>query len=320
MVIEPPDRPDLAARLSQAIKSYKAGWKPVDSELYDLCGRRSSQSDLADVYTKVAMIGRVYEAGVARSWRGDGDPETEVTRVLIEQADLIQAGLQHLQMRRFDQQTAGAIVELHGHIARAISHRSGGIFLASFVSKYLHFHCPIVPIYDSNAQDAIGKLVDRKLVDPIRDAMAELPEWARAYRNFVAAFVVLYEWAYAETSLKPTVKELDHLLCSPDEPSRRAQLGQRCLHRGRSAGVRGGSPRYGVVGRPEPVLGAGLTVWPDLDSAVPGHRPPLFTRALLKFRLVRHGFRVGPQVRRGISLGPAKSSLLPQECATRYCE
>lgn len=215
MAIEPPDGPDLAARLSQAIKRYEASWKPVDRELYDLCRGRPSQNDFADVYTKVAMIGRVYEAGVARAWRGDGDPETEVTRVLMEQADLIQTGLRLLQECRFDQQTAGVIVELHGHVARAISHRSGGVFLTSFVSKYLHFHCPIVPIYDSNAQDAIGELVDWKLVDPIREAMAKLPEWARAYRNFAAAFVVLYELANAETSLKPTVKELDHLLWQP---------------------------------------------------------------------------------------------------------
>jgi hypothetical protein len=214
-VIEPPDGPDLAARLSQAIKNYEASWKPVDSELYDLCHRRPSQNDFADVYTKVAMIGRVYEAGVARAWRGDGDPETEVTRVLMEQADLIQTRLRRLQDCRFDQQTASLIVELHGHIARAISHRSGDVFLTSFVSKYLHFHCPIVPIYDSNAQDAIGELVDWKLVDPIREGMAKLPEWARAYRNFVAAFVVLHKRANAETSLKPTVKELDHLLWQP---------------------------------------------------------------------------------------------------------
>jgi hypothetical protein len=215
MASEPPDAPDLAARLTRAIESYEASWKPVDSELYDLCGRRSSQNDFADVYTKVAMIGRVYAAGVARSWRGDGDPETEVTRVLMEQADLIQVGLGRLQECQFDRQAADAIVELHGHIARAISHRSGGVFLTSFVSKYLHFHCPIVPIYDSNAQDAIGELVDWKLVDPIRAAMAKLPEWARAYRNFVAAFVVLHGRANAETSLKPTVKELDHLLWQP---------------------------------------------------------------------------------------------------------
>jgi hypothetical protein len=206
---------DLTVYLTQAIASYEAGWKPVDNELYDLCGRRSSQADFADVYTKVAIIGRVYEAGVARAWRGEGDPETEVTRVLIEHADLVQNGLQRLKNRSFDRQTAAEIVELHGHVARAISHRSGDVFLPSFVSKYLHFHCPIVPIYDSRAQEAIGDLVDWELIGPIRKMLAELPEWARAYRNFVAAFVILYERARTQTSLKPTVKELDYMLWQP---------------------------------------------------------------------------------------------------------
>lgn len=203
---------DLTARLTQAIKNYEASWKPVDKELYDLCRRRPGHDDFADVYTKVAVIGRVYEAGVARAWRGEGDPESEVTRVLIEHADLIQNGLAGLGNRSFDRHAAGWIVELHGHLARVISLGTEGVLLASFVSKYLHFHSPVVPIYDSNAQAAVGQFVDRALVGPIRDALATLPERARAYRNFVAAFVVLYERAYAETPLKPTVKELDHLL------------------------------------------------------------------------------------------------------------
>jgi hypothetical protein len=206
---------DLTVRLAQAIKNYEAGWKSIDNELYDLCRRRSSHDDFADVYTKVAVIGRVYEAGVARSWRGAGDPEIEVSQALIEQAELIRNGLRRLKNRSFDQQTAADIVELHGHIARAISHRTAGVFLTSFVSKYLHFHSPVVPIYDSNAQAAIGQFVDWDLVGPTRHAMATLPEWARAYRNFVAAFVILYQRAYAETSLTPTVKELDHLLWQP---------------------------------------------------------------------------------------------------------
>jgi hypothetical protein len=75
--------PDLAACLREAITSYEASWEPVDSELYHLCRRRASHRDFADVYTKTAIGGRVYQAGVSRAWRGDGDPETEVTRVLI---------------------------------------------------------------------------------------------------------------------------------------------------------------------------------------------------------------------------------------------
>jgi transposase len=103
------------------------------------------------------------EAGVARAWRGEGDPESVITEVLLEDAQLIQSSLERLAGRPFDRQTAAEIVELHGHIARAISHKTHGVFLASFVSKYLHFHCPIVPIFDSNAQTAIGHYVDQKV-------------------------------------------------------------------------------------------------------------------------------------------------------------
>jgi hypothetical protein len=45
----------------------------------------------------------------------------------------------------------------------------------------------------------------------VREALTALPEGVPDYRSFVAAFVVLHERA-AETILKPTVKELDHLL------------------------------------------------------------------------------------------------------------
>ncbi|MGO9781660.1 MAG: hypothetical protein ACLPKE_00300 [Streptosporangiaceae bacterium] len=108
------------------------------------------------------------------------------------------------------------ITELHGRIAKAISYQSGDIFLASFVSKYLHFFCPIVPIYDSNAEASIGQYVDRKSVNPIRETITKLPEWARAYLNFIAAFVNgLHERASVETSLRPTVKQLGHMLWRP---------------------------------------------------------------------------------------------------------
>jgi len=72
----------LTARLAHAIKGYEASWKSVDNELYDLCRRRPGYDDFADVYTKVAVIGRVYEAGVARAWRGEGDPESEGSHTL----------------------------------------------------------------------------------------------------------------------------------------------------------------------------------------------------------------------------------------------
>ncbi len=77
---------DLANQLQCALEHYRATWQPADAELYGLCQRRPSHCNFADVYTKVALIGRVYEAGVARSFQAPGDNEATVTYGLIEQA------------------------------------------------------------------------------------------------------------------------------------------------------------------------------------------------------------------------------------------
>jgi hypothetical protein len=72
-----------------------------------------------------------------------------------------------------------------------------------------------VPVYDSNAAGSIGSFVKRpvyqRAVADIRASLADQPV-SRAYRNFVAAFVVLYEQAWTETLLEPSVKDVDYML------------------------------------------------------------------------------------------------------------
>lgn len=204
----------MSVLLAGAVDSYNRGWRTVDDELYELCRRRNGPTSFEDVYAKVAVIGRVYSAGVARSWAAGGDAETAIARILAdaELAASIRDGLQRLEGQSFDRQTAAEIVHLHGHVARVIHQHSGNVFLTSFVSKYLHFHCPVAPIYDSNAQTAIRKFVDRKAVDAIRRELRAVPESVWSYRNFVAAFVALCERVHRESESRPTVKEIDCML------------------------------------------------------------------------------------------------------------
>jgi hypothetical protein len=215
MTDEPHNEPDLASRLAQAITAYEAGWKPVDDELYDLFRRRSSHRDYRDVYTKVVMIERVYRAGVVRAFKAKANAETTVARELLPQADLLEEQLATLAGQTLNGKTALQIVELHGRITASLA-PSADVWLTSFVSKYLHFHCPIVPVYDSKAAGSVGGFfkspTDRRSVAPLRRSMRNLHPSARAYRSFVPPFVVLYERAQAETSPKPSVKEVDYLL------------------------------------------------------------------------------------------------------------
>ena len=229
MAAEPLNESDLTA-LSDAINEYENSWKPVDRELYDLCRRRKSHHDSADVYTKVAVVGRVYAAGIPRAWgrKHDYPPESEiaqirkklpergVTDLLYGNADRIQNGLDGLKGHQFGPQVAREIVALHGSVTTAIHARSG-LYLTSFVSKYLHFHSDIVPIYDDRARFTIYNRVDRSTATQVtRRSLTGLRSWIVEYRSFVARFMVLYERyerACAEAGKPaPTVKELDHLL------------------------------------------------------------------------------------------------------------
>ena len=212
MVVDPLSKPDLAAALPRAIEDYRASWQPVDSELYDLCRRRPSQRAFADVYTKVAMIGRVYAAGVSRTVRVDGDPETAVARGLMEQADLLDKTLHALAGAQLDRALAAQVIELHARVVRGLRQHTGGTWQQSFVSKYLHFHCDLVPVYDSRAEASIGRFVSWPAVYGVRDSIGRPVDWLTKYYNFVTAFITLYESAATVASVHATVKEIDYLL------------------------------------------------------------------------------------------------------------
>jgi hypothetical protein len=182
---------DLAKQLSKATTDYEANWKHADRELYELSRRRPRHKDFSDVYPKVVIVGRVYAAGLSRSWRGKGDPEIGIANALVGQAPFIDEGLDRLARYEghFSRGAGREIVELHRDVTTAISHRSGK-FLTSFVSKYLHFHCPVVPIFDSRADAAMSKLIDRR-GRLVRNALTELPNGIPAYRTYLAAFIPL---------------------------------------------------------------------------------------------------------------------------------
>ena len=206
---------EFSTRLANAAETYRRTWQKVDDELYELCRQRPSHDSFADVYAKVVIIGRVYQAGIARSSRAKvKDREAAVTNGLIEQSDLISLALGELAARPFDAPAAAQIAILHGRITRGLEAHTGERQLTSFVSKYLHFHCDIVPIYDGRAASAIGILVDRRAVATVRPLLknkAAIP----SYRRYVAAFVVLHQQAVASTSPSPTVREIDYLLWQP---------------------------------------------------------------------------------------------------------
>jgi hypothetical protein len=206
---------DLARQADQAMTRYQAGWQSIDLELYELCRRRSNPQDFDDVYAKVVVISRVYNAGLNRAWKGSRNPgpEIQIAKRLISHADLVADPLKELADQSFDRASLVNIVALHGQLTRMLSSLAGDVWLTSFVSKYLHFHCPVVPVYDSRASARIRRgLVDGRSVRSMQAAVAEPEGRVLAYYRFATIFLTLYERIYAEAGLEPSVKEVDYLL------------------------------------------------------------------------------------------------------------
>jgi hypothetical protein len=209
---EPPSSSiGLTAALARSRADYGAKWHVVDQELYQLCRRRPSHRDFADVYAKVTIIGRVYAAGISRSSRADGDRESAVAQGIIRQAAAIDAALETLASAPFSRVTATRMIELHAQVARGLKQHTGDRWLQSFVSKYLHFHCEHVPIFDSRAETSIGQFVDWASVYRLREAVGRPSDWLTRY-YFATAFVALSERIAGETGTRASVKEIDHML------------------------------------------------------------------------------------------------------------
>jgi hypothetical protein len=195
--------------------AYEKLWKSVDGELYELCQRRTHDA-FADVFTKVSIINRVYQAGLLRTLGRDG--ERKVAEVLVENSATIEEWLSRLRSDgQLEKETAAEAIEAHGEITSLIADATNRKWVVSFVSKYLHFHRASVPIYDTWVEKAIRRRVSATHARGAREALPQPSTgFATKYYEFVCRFLVLYEDLESrEPDGSLTVKGLDTMLWDP---------------------------------------------------------------------------------------------------------
>ncbi|MBN1461212.1 MAG: hypothetical protein JXA57_16915 [Armatimonadetes bacterium] len=209
------DPTELAHWLAEAWSDYQGSWAVVDRELYDLCARKGHDR-LEDVYAKVAIINRVYMAGITRSVRAvdDADAELRVSRLLVRCADELSAHLAHLrEINDLTAETMATVVTAHGSITQRLAADLQATNLCSFVSKYLHFHCPMVPIYDSRVAEHIVEVLGEHVPRSARtERLLDRPRvFHPSYYWYAGRFLRLWQLA-RESTPEATVKMLDHAL------------------------------------------------------------------------------------------------------------
>jgi len=203
-----------------AIKSYKERDEATNVVLYDLCRRWPNHDDIGEINAKLFIIGRTYATGIERgieSPGGQGGSMYRLSTHVLKNRVKLDAILKRLNLVQEPLNARKLLVIVDAHrklmnlirpILRKSKSKQDSLDPRSFVSKYLHFHCPAVPIFDNNAANCLRRLVPWRDVDPLEDA----PSGAdHSYTRYVTRFLKLYQEAM-EAGLNPTVKHLDAYL------------------------------------------------------------------------------------------------------------
>jgi hypothetical protein len=200
------------AEYDRAHKEYKSGWSLIDTTLRDICIRYPGHSDRRVVVAKLGIIGRTYAAGLERGVRRSGSQGgalfTVADHVYRNHARIDKiVGRVTAQEGPLDQASLEVVLRAHGQLDRLITEvRINGHSARSFASKYLHFHNPIVPIYDSYAWKKLRKLV------PSKPELEILPKAGDPnYRQFLQRFWSLHR-ALRRAGRKPTARRIDSYL------------------------------------------------------------------------------------------------------------
>ncbi len=191
----------------------RSGWRLIDDTLYRLCREHRVHDSESSINAKVVLIGLGYTTGIQRKIRTKGTQGSSISQVVEfffqhrEEIDRwftdlrkISEPLDHLKIRK--------ILMLHGLLVNRLAQRTiQNQSVRSFVSKYMHFHNPVVPMYDDVAATFLQGLVPLRM---IRNSVIRRVTCADSeYADYVRRFAALY---FASQGLSVTVRSLDYYL------------------------------------------------------------------------------------------------------------
>jgi hypothetical protein len=190
---------------------YEAEWSLLDETLYRLCRENSDNSSRLPVFAKVFILGRSYQTEIERQASNhgpDGSSICQVAECLFKHGKNIDKRIGALS-GDIEPTDLRAIVDLHGHIMRLLKPIARKLKSPrSFVSNYLHFHNPAVPIYNSYADWSLKRLVPHDdTLNAFDTPRAADPDYDRYVKRFLRLCFILQE-----NELIVSVKHLNHYL------------------------------------------------------------------------------------------------------------
>ena len=211
------------SRFEKARIDYARKWRLLDQTLYAMCKKYPGHETEAKIRAKLWIIGRTYATGIERKITASGSQGSSLSRLtkhffknriklknIFENISGIKEPITEDMLR--------LIILAHGQLVsliRPLLYNSTAS--RSFCSKYLHFHNPVIPIYDSLASAALRMLYHWKPSFQIFTLPKSIDE---EYCRFLFRFWQFYLDVQTIFKRKPlTVKELDHYLIMDKQES-----------------------------------------------------------------------------------------------------
>jgi hypothetical protein len=204
------------ARYQALCPRYDEEWKVVDETLYALCKQHPKHNNRGSVNAKLWIIGRSYATGIERMVESDGNQASSLRELAdhflanCREVDAIIAGMPPLT-ERLTRTHLCSVLSAHGRLMEFVQEVLRAYKTPrSFASKYLHFHNPSVPIYDSYAARAARKLFRRSRNDE-KIAVHKGDTVDASYQDFLTRYWKLHQ-AAEKAGLSPNAKLLDYYL------------------------------------------------------------------------------------------------------------
>lgn len=200
----------VKTRFREVIKLYERDSSLTYETLQSLCEAHPSHEAMREVKAKILIIGRTFAAQIERKVASDksqGSSAGTVASHFVKHGKKIDKWITEIPTGdRLSEEGLSVVLRNHARLVKLLSNITiKKQDVPSFASKYLHFHRPIVPIYDSEARRALRRLVPLKR-DRARPKLDKDP-----YRIFVMRLRELNRQAI-EDHEQPTIRELDQYL------------------------------------------------------------------------------------------------------------
>ena len=182
-------------------------WTLLNKILYNMCSDYPLHVSSEEIRAKICLIGRAYAAAIERRTKKrhiNDDFYDYVANEFVKfnKENKFDMKIQSLKNKEFNEDTLKQVLLIHKELTQFFKKLTGSE-KRSLASKYLHFHVPIFPIYDSRAKDSLNNVVRGRFLKTEGD---------KDYSKFCYKILFLYNSIKEQTGKAPTLREIDTYL------------------------------------------------------------------------------------------------------------